>query len=94
MLGRRVAWRRVGLALLGLARLAWAPLAAHAEDGADPFGPQLEWRPVLEIRGRVEGAGAPVPDSNTVGQVARVGVEARRGILSARVSLQEVRQWT
>ena len=94
MLDRRVAWRRVGLALLGLARLGLVPLAARADDGADPFGPQLEWKPVLEIRGRVEGAGAPLPDSNTVGQVARVGVEARRGILSARVSLQEVRQWT
>ena len=79
------------LGLLGPARLGWAPLAAHAEDGADPFGPQLEWRPVLEIRGRVEGAGAPVPDSHTVGPVVRVGVEARRGILSARVYLQLLR---
>jgi hypothetical protein len=86
VLNRRVAWLLAGLGL--------APVAVHAEEGADPFGPQLEWKPVLDIRGRVEGAGAPLPDSHTVGQVARVGVEARRGILSARVSLQEARQWT
>ncbi len=79
---------------MGIA-LGLAP-AAHAEspDRADPFGPQLRWYPVLEIRGRLEAEGTPMPDTRTVGQVARVGIEADRGILSARVSLQEVRAWT
>ena len=96
MLYRRVAWERglVGLALFGLTLFGLTPLVARAADDADPFGPQLEWKPVLEIRGRVEGAGAPLPDSHTIGQVARVGVEAQRGILSARVSLQALRAWS
>ena len=87
--------RQNWLAACSLVSLGLLPLA-HAEspDRADPFGPQLSWRPIIDIRGRLEGQGAPMPDSRSVGQVARVGIEADRGILSARVSLQEVRAWT
>ncbi len=76
--------------------VALAPTLALAEspDRADPFGPDLRWQPIVEVRGRLETTGSPIPDSRTVGQVARVGIEADRGILSARVSLQEVRAWT
>ena len=77
------------VASIGLVPYAYA----ESPDRADPFGPQLTWRPIIEIRGRLEGQGAPMPDTRSVGQVARVGIEADRGILSARVSLQEVRAW-
>lgn len=77
----------VAVALVG-ARAAWAG------EGADPFGPQLEWTPIVGFRARLSGAGDPLPDQREVGQVARVGIEAQRGILSARVSVQEARAWT
>lgn len=90
----RACARAVGTAG-AFATLVWSPLGyAESPDRADPFGPQLTWAPVLEIRGRIEGQGTPLPDTRAVGQVARVGLEAERGILSARVSLQEVRAWT
>ncbi len=75
--------------LVGMMTLA----RAESPDRADPFGPQVVWAPIIEIRGRLDLEGTPVPDIQTVGQVARVGLQAQRGILSARVSLQEVREW-
>lgn len=65
---------------------------AQANDG--PSGPELVWAPVLEVRGRISAEGDPFPRSRTVGQAARMGLQVSRGILSARVSLQEVRSWT
>lgn len=100
MLTRRVTRRALAATRrpqgVAIALLLLSPTLARAESPgrADPFGPQLTWSPVLEIRGRLEGEGDPVPTTRTVGQVARVGIQAARGILSARVSLQEVRAWT
>lgn len=79
--------RGVTLALLFASGRAWAG------EGADPFGPQLQWSPIVAFGARLSGGGSPLPDEREVGQVARVGIEARRGILVARVSVQEARAW-
>jgi len=54
--------------------------------------PPLEWEPIVELRGRVQVLDDDAP-TRQLDQRARLGLEASRGILSARVSMQEVRSW-
>lgn len=73
-----------------------AALLARALAAAPgPEGPPLEWRPVLEVRPRfrmstAEGEGTATP---AAALRARVGMQVTRGILSARVSIQDVHGW-
>lgn len=51
--------------------------------------PTLEWAPVVELRERVTGERG----SAELAQRARVGIEATRAGVSARVTIQDVRRW-
>ncbi|MFZ5477655.1 MAG: hypothetical protein ACOZNI_12835 [Myxococcota bacterium] len=61
-----------------------AVLVAHAQTP-----PPVTWEPVVEVRDRVQGDG----EVGELAQRARVGIEASRTIVSARVSFQEIRAW-
>lgn len=55
--------------------------------------PPLVWEPVVEVRGRALLT-ADGETAREVDQVARLGIEASRGAVSARVSFQGLRSWT
>ena len=54
--------------------------------------PALTWSPVVEVRGRALLT-ADGEDRREISQVARLGIEASRGPIAARVSFQGVRAW-
>ncbi len=56
-------------------------------------GPPLTWTPVVEVRGRAMLT-ADDETERRIDQYARLGIEAERGIVSARVSFQGIRSWT
>ncbi len=79
----------------GVVALLAVGVAAHAATPG-PEGPALVWRPVLELRPRfrvdLPDVGAPSA-ALAAALRARVGMDVSRGILAARVSMQDVRGW-
>jgi hypothetical protein len=88
--------RRVAV-VTGLAALSWAP-GARAQ--LSPPAPETlavgDWKlaPLLEVRARGEYRhDVDAQDKGTLGERVRLGVDAERGPVEARVVLQDARLW-